>query len=190
MRKETMRMRKRLVYLCVLCALISAASSSTANGEESKEIRSSATQDTLASQSKKTTSLADIDSLLVIHFHPEVQCSCCIKVGIYAKEGLEKFYAEPYKDSCIIFKEYNIDEDTSTAKRYKIFWSALGLEKFSGKTREFKEIESVWEICEEREKFLPNFKKELDEFMNETKKKKSEAKRKKKVQEPTPKKPE
>ena len=185
-----MRMRKRLVYLCALCVLILAASSSKANGEESKEIRASATQDTLASQSKKTTSLADIDSLLVIHFHPEVQCSCCIKVGIYAKEGLEKFYAEPYKDSCIIFKEYNIDEDTSTAKRYKIFWSALGFERFSGKTREFKEIESVWEICEEREKFLPNFKKELDEFMNETKKKKSEAKRKKKVQEPTPKKPE
>ncbi len=185
-----MRMKKRLIYLCVLGVLISATSLSRANGEESKEIRASATQDTLASQSKKTTSLADIDSLLVIHFHPEVQCSCCIKVGIYAREGLGKFYAEPYKDSCIIFKEYNIDEDTITAKRYKVFWSALGFEKFSGKTREFKEIESVWEICEEREKFLPNFKRELDEFMLETKKKKAEAKEKKNVERLTPKKPE
>lgn len=133
--------------------------------------------------------LLNIDTLLVIHFHPTVQCSCCIKVGIYAKEGLERFYAEPYKDSCIIFREYNIDEDTSTAKRYKIFWSALGFERFSAKTREFKEIESVWEICEDREKFLPNFKRELDEFMNEAKKDKSKAEYKQDVQKSTPEKP-
>jgi len=66
----------------------------------------------------------------------------------------------------------------------------LGFEKFSGGKNEFKEIESVWEICEDREKFLPNFRRELDEFINEAKKKKSEAKDKKKVQKPTPKKPE
>jgi hypothetical protein len=190
MRKETMRREKRLIYLCVLCVLISSASMSRANEQESEQIRASATKDTLVSASKKTTSLADIDSLLVIHFHPEVQCSCCIKVGLYAKESLGKFYAEPYKDSCIIFKEYNIDEDTVTAKRYKIFWSALGFERFSGREREFKEIESVWEICEEREKFLPNFKRELDEFMFETKKKKAEAKETKNVEKLTPKKPE
>lgn len=184
-----MRLKKRLIYLCVLWVLISAASLSRANEQKSEQIRASETQDTVESKPKTTTCLADIDSLLVIHFHPEVQCSCCIKVGIYAEEGLEKFYAKPYKDSCIIFREYNIDEDTITAKRYKIFWSALGFEKFSGKTREFKEIESVWEICEEREKFLPNFKRELDEFLNEAKKE-PEAKNQEKVQKPTPGKPE
>ncbi len=185
-----MRMKRRLICIFVLCVLILAASMSRANEQKSEEIRASATQDTVQSQTKKTTSLADIDSLLVIHFHPEVQCSCCIKVGIYAKEGLEKFFAEPYKDSCIIFKEYNIDEDTITAKRYKIFWSALGFERFFGKTREFKEIESVWEICEEKEKFLPNFRRELNAFMNEPRKKKSGAKDEENVEKPATKKPE
>jgi hypothetical protein len=185
-----MRSYSKWIFLLLFCVLLSGASLSNINGQKSAEISISAKQDTVAPESKKTTSLADIDSLLVIHFHPEVQCSCCIKVGIYAKEGLEKFFAEPYKDSCIIFREYNIDEDTITAKRYEIFWSALGFERFSGKTREFKEIESVWDICEDREKFLPNFRRELDQFMNETIKKKSEPKDKKKVREPTPQKPE
>ncbi len=185
-----MRSNNKWIFLLLLCVLISGASISGANGQKSGEIRTSAKQDTVAPGPKRPTPPADIDSLLVIHFHPEVQCSCCIKVGIYAKEGLGKFYAEPYKDSCIIFKEYNIDEDTITAKKYKIFWSALGFERFSGKAREFKEIESVWEICEERDKFLPNFKRELDEFMKQPKKNKFEAKDKKKLQEPTPKKPE
>jgi hypothetical protein len=109
--------------------------------------------------------LSKIDTLFVIHFHPTVQCSCCINVGSFARKGLEQFYAKAYKDSSIIFREYDIDEDSSTAKRYNISWSALGFEKFLGNKNEFKEIESVWEFCEDEEKFLLNFKKELDEFI-------------------------
>jgi hypothetical protein len=112
--------------------------------------------------------LSKIDSVLVIHFHPTVQCSCCINVGGFSKKSLEKYYAKPYKDGQIIFREYDIDEDTSAAKRYQIFWSALGFEKLSDGKNEFKEIESVWEFCEEEKKFLPNFKKELDQFIRES----------------------
>ena len=112
--------------------------------------------------------LSKVDSVLVIHFHPTVQCSCCINVGGFLKKGLEKYYAKPYKDGQIIFKEYDIDEDTSAAKRYKIFWSALGFEKLSDGKNEFKEIESVWEFCEEEKRFLPNFKKELDQFIRKS----------------------
>lgn len=109
--------------------------------------------------------LSKIDTLFVIHFHPTVQCSCCINVGSFARKGLEQFYAKPYDDSLIIFKEYDIDEDSATAKRYGIFWSALGFEKFLGEKEEFKEIESVWEFCEDEDNFFSNFKRELDEFI-------------------------
>jgi hypothetical protein len=108
---------------------------------------------------------ANFDSIMVIHFHPTAQCSCCINVGNFSKKGLDKFYSKLYKDRRIIFKECNIDEDSLTAKKYKIFGSALGFKKlFKGK-EEFKEIESVWEFCEEEEKFLPNFQKELNDFI-------------------------
>ena len=89
------------------------------------------------------TSSLEIDSLLVIHFHPTAQCSCCINVGNFAKKGLEKFYSKLYKDRRIIFREHNIDEDSLSAKKYKIFWSALGFQKFSGEKNDFKEVEWV-----------------------------------------------
>jgi hypothetical protein len=112
-----------------------------------------------------STLILGFDSLLVIHFHPTAQCSCCINVGNFSKKGLQKFYTKPYKDGRIIFKECNIDEDSLTARKYKIFGSALGFKKlFKGK-EEFKEIESVWEFCEDEEKFLPNFQKELNDFI-------------------------
>jgi hypothetical protein len=108
---------------------------------------------------------SNFDSIMVIHFHPTAQCSCCINVGNFSKKGLEKFYSKPYKNRIIIFKECNIEEDSLTARKYKIFGSALGFKKlFKGK-EEFKEIESVWEFCEDEEKFLVNFQKELDLFI-------------------------
>jgi len=126
--------------------------------------------------------LSKIDTLFVIHFHPTVQCSCCINVGSFARKGLEQFYTKPYNDSLIIFKEYDIDEDSLTAKRYGIFWSALGFEKFRGGKKEFKEIESVWEFCEEKEKFLLNFKREIDEFIMGSKKLNLKNKTQKRIQ--------
>jgi len=116
------------------------------------------------------------DTLFVIHFHPTVQCSCCINVGNFSKKGLEKYYTKPYKDGRIIFKECNIEEDSLTARKYKILGSALGFKRMLKGKEEFKEIESVWEFCEDEVKFLPTFKKELDDFINS--KKKEEGKRK------------
>src|SRR3989337_1463919 len=105
------------------------------------------------------------DSLLVIHFHPTAQCSCCINVGNFAKKGLEKFYSKPYKNGRIIFRKCNIDKDSLTARKYKIFGSALSFKKVFKEKEEFKEVESVWEFCEEEEKFLINFQKELNSFI-------------------------
>jgi hypothetical protein len=116
------------------------------------------------------------DTLFVIHFHPTIQCSCCINVGSFAKKGLEKYYAKPYKEGRIIFKECNFEEDSLTAKKYKIFQSALGFRKIIKGKEEFKEIESVWEFCEDEAKFLPNFKKELDDFIGALKKEKRQPK--------------
>jgi hypothetical protein len=117
---------------------------------------------------------ANFDSIMVIHFHPTAQCSCCINVGNFSRKGLERFYSKPYKDGRIIFKECNIDEDSLTARKYKIFGSALGFKKlFKGK-EEFKEIESVWEFCEDEGKFLTDFQKELQSFVAGKKEEKNE----------------
>jgi len=152
------------MLLALLAATHFVCSGSPCQAESTQ--RADSVQDSTAAGPPKHPS--KVDSVLVIHFHPTVQCSCCINVGGFSTKSLEKYYAKPYKDGQIIFKEYDIDEDTSTAKRYKIFWSALGFEKLSDGKNEFKEIESVWEFCEEEKKFLPNFKKELDQFIRES----------------------
>jgi len=161
---------KVLILLSFFCFSVFGTGSARSDGPKLPKAPVKSAKDTLLSTEHGGDLLSKLDSLMVIHFHPTVQCSCCINVGNFAKKGLEKHYAKPFKDGRIIFKEYNIDEDSSTAKRYKIFWSALGFEKFSRGKNEFKEIESVWEFCEEEKKFLLNFRNELNQFISTSKK--------------------
>jgi hypothetical protein len=129
-------------------------------------------------ESADSTLILEYDSLVVIHFHPTAQCSCCINVGNFSKKGLERLYPKLYKNRRIIFKECNIDEDSSTAKKYKIFGSALGFKKFFKDKEEFKEVESVWEFCEDEDKFLIDFQKEFQSFVAGKKEGQSEKKSK------------
>ncbi|MGB8657189.1 MAG: nitrophenyl compound nitroreductase subunit ArsF family protein [Candidatus Zixiibacteriota bacterium] len=135
-----------------------------------------ATSQGSASGLDSAKSLLTNDTMFIIHFHPTVQCSCCINVGNFSKKALEKYYTKPYKDGRIVFSECNIDEDSLTAKKYQIFGSALGFKKLIKGKEEFKEVESVWEFCEDEGKFLPNFKRELDEFAGGSPKEKPQTK--------------
>jgi hypothetical protein len=172
-----MNIKKVTIYLSFLFIFfISCASLAMADELKSRKVSSANDKDTTSDMRKKSNLLPNVDSIFVIHFHPTIQCSCCINVGNFAKKGSEKYYAKPYKEGRIVFREYDFEEDSLAAKKYKIFWSALGFEKFSKEKKEFKEIESVWEFCEDERKFLLNFKKELDKFMLIDKKSKPQTK--------------
>ena len=167
-----------MVWLIILAGLLVTISSQAfcQIKEQSRQVKKPSIKDTLAASSEKNIeekTLDIFDSIMVIHFHPTAQCSCCINVGSFAKKGLEKFYSKPYKEGRIIFKECNTDEDSTIIKKYRIFGSALGFKKFIKDKEEFREIESVWEFCEEEEKFLINFQKELQSFVTGKKEEKS-----------------
>lgn len=161
-------MIKKSSIFCIVYIPVFLLIYSSSHSQNIKSTSSSAQKkiDNISKGVADSTLNSNFDSLLVIHFHPTAQCSCCINVGNFSRKGLKKFYSKTYKDGRIIFKECNIDEDSSTAKRYKIFGSALGFRKHIKDKEEFKEIESVWEFCEDEEKFLINFREELDRFIH------------------------
>jgi hypothetical protein len=153
------------MVLSFICLLLLSAGSTGADGQNPQKTSAAAEEDTNSTASEEKSPKVSMDSLFVIHFHPTVQCSCCINVGSFARKGLEIYYAEPYQERRIIFRECNIDEDSASAEKYEIFGSALGFERFYGEKAEFKEIDSVWEFCEDPGEFLPHFRRELDGFL-------------------------
>lgn len=170
------------ICLCFLCFFALGADSDTEEAKNLEPIATAAKEDT--SSHSAGDSLPDFDSLYVIHFHPIVQCSCCINVGNFSRKGLERYYAEAFKDGRIIFRECNTDEDSLAVKKYNVFGSALGFSKFPKGKEEFEEIESVWEFCEDEKKFLVCFRKELDRFLLRAKADTAEARTSEKTDKP------
>jgi hypothetical protein len=132
---------------------------------EKLESQAAAGTDSVSDSLKMSQVQIGTDTVSVIHFHPTVQCSCCINVGSFSKEALEKHYAAPFENGLIVFRECNIDQDTLTPARYGIFGSALGFSRMSDGKEEFEDIQSVWDFCEDHDKFLSAFRKELDDFL-------------------------
>ena len=164
---ERMSLNKLSVLLILFCLFLMAASSARSEGSKLPAASVKPQRDTLSTMHNGEDLLSSFDSLLVIHFHPTVQCSCCINVGLFSRKALDRYYTKRCSSGHVVFRECNIDEDTLIAKRYNILGSALGFKKIYEKTEEFKEIESVWEFCEEHEdKFISNFRKELDRFLS------------------------
>jgi hypothetical protein len=160
-------LNKLYVLLILFSFFLMTVGSARSEGPKLPQTSLKLQRDTLSTVSHGGDLLSSCDSLLVIHFHPSVQCSCCINVGLFSRKALDRYYAKWCSSGHVLFRECNIDEDTLVAKRYNILDSALGFKKFIDKTEEFKEIESVWEFCEEHEdKFIQNFREELDRFLS------------------------
>jgi hypothetical protein len=160
-------LNKLSLLIILFCFFFMAANSARSERPKLPQASLEPQRDTLSTVKQGRDLSSSCDSLLVIHFHPTVQCSCCINVGLFSRKALDRYYAKWCSSGHVVFRECNIDEDTLIAKRYNILDSALGFKKFFEKTEEFKEIESVWEFCEEHEnKFILNFRKELDRFLS------------------------
>jgi hypothetical protein len=116
---------------------------------------------------RDTAAFSIVDSMFVIHFHPDIQCSCCINVGEFSNESLETRYSDVCKEGKLSYREYNVDDDSYLETSYEVSDAALAFEAFTVRGREFKVIESVWDHCEDRDRFMAKFQEELDNFVQE-----------------------
>jgi hypothetical protein len=149
-----------VVYFLGFGALVGAHSGSSV-GKESTVAESD------TSSADHAAAFTIIDSMFVVHFHADVQCSCCINVGEFANESLETHYVDVLESGKLSHKEYNIDDDSYLESNYEVSDAALAFEAFTGKGRTFKVIESVWDHCKDKNQFVAKFREELDGFVLE-----------------------
>ena len=67
------------------------------------------------------------DHVEVMYFHGKQRCVTCKAIEKYAKEVVEKDFANEKKSGKVVFKVVDIstDEGAKTAKNYRVTWSSL-----------------------------------------------------------------
>ncbi|MGM9713042.1 MAG: nitrophenyl compound nitroreductase subunit ArsF family protein [Prevotella sp.] len=78
------------------------------------------------------------DHVEVMYFHGKQRCATCMAIERYAREVVEKEFANEKKSGKVVFKVVDIstDEGRKTAKDYRVTWSSLFVNGWkSGKER-------------------------------------------------------
>ena len=67
------------------------------------------------------------DHVEVMYFHGKQRCVTCMAIEKYAKEVVEKDFADEKKSGKVVFKVVDIstDEGAKIAKNYRVTWSSL-----------------------------------------------------------------
>ncbi|MDD5814586.1 MAG: nitrophenyl compound nitroreductase subunit ArsF family protein [Bacteroidales bacterium] len=67
------------------------------------------------------------DHVEVMYFHGKQRCATCMAIEKYAREVVEKDFANEKKKGKVVFKIVDIstDEGEKTARKYRVTWSSL-----------------------------------------------------------------
>lgn len=67
------------------------------------------------------------DHVEVMYFHGKQRCATCMAIEKYAREVVEKDFANEKKKGKVVFRIVDIstDEGKKTAKKYRVTWSSL-----------------------------------------------------------------
>lgn len=67
------------------------------------------------------------DHVEVMYFHGKQRCATCMAIEKYAREVVEKDFANEKKNGRVVFKTVDIstDEGEKIARKYRVTWSSL-----------------------------------------------------------------
>ena len=123
------------------------------------EVNSGVNQDSSITESK----------LIAYYFYTTARCVSCHKIEQYTKEALDKFFSDETASGKLGFQMINIDEPQNKhyIQDYQLYTKSVVLSKvFDGKEIKFKNLEKVWSLLGDKEKFYRYIQDETNNFIN------------------------
>lgn len=142
--------RNLTVSAFMLLATMSSCSAGD-NGETKAE-----TTDSKVTNEHPETTAENGEVLRVYYFHTSYRCPSCLKIERYTKEAVEDSFEVALENGSMDFKQINIEEKGNEhyADDYKLYTKSVVLsEKIDDTEKEWKNLDQVWELLRNEDKF-------------------------------------
>jgi hypothetical protein len=106
-----------------------------------------------------------VDQVLVVHFHRVHQCTCCINVGKWAEETIQKYFPVEFEQEKIVYMDVCIEETPELSRKYNAYGSSLFISIISGEEETITENMEVWTHCFDHDAYVDYFKNFLDSIL-------------------------
>jgi hypothetical protein len=128
------------------------------------------TSDSIVSDSIPADSNRQAESkFMAYYFHGNRRCSTCKKLEAYSSEAIEQAFAEKLKNGTLEWRAVNYDEKGNEhfIKDYQLYTKALILShENGGKELEWKNLDKIWELVGNKDKFISYVQNETRAFLN------------------------
>ena len=109
------------------------------------------------------------------YFHGNFRCSNCYKIEEYTKEAITKTFVKELDSGELIFEIVNIDkkENNHFVDDYGLYTKSVVLSLVEGSREiEYKNLEKIWELLGDKEKFMDYITTEVTGFLDKVKEEK------------------
>lgn len=112
------------------------------------------------------------EKVVVYYFHTTARCVSCHKIEQYTKETLESSFSDAMTSGKIDFQMLNTEdpENRHFVQDYQLYTKSVVLSKVKdGKEIEFKNLDKIWNLLGNKEKFSEYIKLETQDFLEKDK---------------------
>jgi hypothetical protein len=158
----------RLISFLLMVSAITVAvmASSHAQDDSLKAAAENKSKDgTVENETKVVT-----ERIFAYYLHGDRRCATCRKLEAYSEEALRVGFPEMLKDSTLIWGTINYDrkENEHYLEDYNLFTKALILSRVrDGSEIEWKNLDRIWELVNDKDKYLDYVRKETEAFLKQ-----------------------
>jgi hypothetical protein len=108
--------------------------------------------------------------VIAYYFHTTYRCASCRAIEAYSHEAIEAAFADEIKDGRILWKVVNVEVKGNEhfVKDYSLYTKSLVLvNEVRGKPAEWKNLEKVWQLLQDKDKFLRYVEDETRAYLTE-----------------------
>ena len=107
--------------------------------------------------------------IIVYYFHGTYRCPSCTKIEKWSYEAIKHSFLKALKEGRLLWKHVNVDkpENRHFVKEYSLFTKSLIITEVKGeKQTKWKNLDKVWQLLRDQEKFSAYVTQEVKNYMD------------------------
>jgi hypothetical protein len=115
-------------------------------------------------------SAADVsaDGVVAFYFHGNVRCATCKKIEAYADEAVHSGFPEALDEGALTWRVVNVDDEGNQhfIQDFQLVTRSVVLAEFrGGKVVRWQNLDKVWQLVRDKERFVDYIQDETIEFL-------------------------
>jgi hypothetical protein len=108
--------------------------------------------------------------IIAYYIHGNFRCNTCQKIETQSEEAILQAFENELDSKVLEFRIVNMDKEEHFAEDYQLVSQALVLvEMENGKQKSWKNLQKVWELVNNKDKFYAYVQQETREFLGQPK---------------------